>query len=229
MKPSIYKRIIAYLLDLIIVAIISNLLTINIYNSKQYQDANNEYNNLLHEFSNGEITEEEFFDRSNDVAYTLSKESIVVTIVSEVIIIISYVVVPYFMNGQTLGKKIMKLRIVSNSNKEITMNNYLIRGLLINLILVNLISIVTILFLDKNMYLTISDIVTKVFSLFYMVSVSMVVFKDDRRGLHDIIAGTKVIDIKNKEEVVSEVEEKKENEDSKLKDAEIIGEKNLKM
>ena len=229
MKPSIYKRIIAYLLDLIIVAIISNLLTINIYNSKQYQDANNEYNNLLHEFSNGEITEEEFFDRSNDVAYTLSKESIVVTIVSEVIIIISYVVVPYFMNGQTLGKKIMKLRIVSNSNKEITMNNYLIRGLLINLILVNLISIVTILFLDKNMYLTISDIVTKVFSLFYMVSVSMVIFKDDRRGLHDIIAGTKVIDIKNKEEVVSEVEEKKENEDSKLKDAEIIGEKNLKM
>ena len=229
MKPSIYKRIIAYLLDLIIVAIISNLLTINIYNSKQYQDANNEYNNLLHEFSNGEITEEEFFDRSNDTAYTLSKESVVVTIVSEVIVIVSYVVVPYFMNGQTLGKKIMKLKIVSNSNKKITMNNYLIRGLLINLILVNLISIVTILFLDKNMYLTISDIVTKVFSLFYMVSISMVVFKDDRRGLHDVIAGTKVIDIKNKEEVVSEVEEEKENEDSKLKDAEIIGEKKLKM
>ena len=130
MKPVTYKRILAYLIDMIIIAIISNLLTFNIQNNKKYQDAVNEYNNSLQAFGNKEITQKEFIKITNDQSYIMNKESVAVTIVSEVITIISFVVVPYFMNGQTLGKKLMKLKIVSNSKKKITMNNYLIRGLL---------------------------------------------------------------------------------------------------
>ena len=229
MKPATYKRVIAYVIDLIIVAIISNLLAFNVYNDKKYQEASNDYNTLLQQLGNNEISQEEFYQESNDKAYDLSKVSIAVTIVTEVLTIIAVVVVPNFMNGQTLGKKIMRLKIVSNSDKKLTMNNYLIRGLLNNSILINFISIVSILLLSKNMYLQISNVVTTVIYLFFMVSISLIIFKDDKRGLHDIIAGTKVINAKYKEEYVSETEEEKEKKDPKLEDAEIIGEKKLKM
>ena len=55
------------------------------------------------------------------------------------------------MNGQTLGKKIMKIQIVSSENKKLSMNNYLIRSLLVDSILMNIISIITILLMNKTL------------------------------------------------------------------------------
>ena len=62
-----------------------------------------------------------------------------------------------------------------------------------------------------------------------MISISMIIFKEDKRGLHDIISGTKVVNANYKEESEEEIEESKEKKDPKLEDAEIIGEKKLKM
>ena len=227
MKSSNYKRIVAYVIDIIIVTVISTFLTINIYNGEKYQDATNQYTTLIQEYTNKEINQEEYLKKTNDIVYTMNKESIAISIVTEVMTIISFVVVPYFMNGQTFGKKIMKLKIVCNSNKTISMNNYLVRSLFINSILMNILSIITILFLNKNTYLIINDITTYLFGMIYIVSIIMISFRKDSRGLHDLIANTKVIDINKTKEYVSDFEdEKKDNEDSKLKDAEIIGEKN---
>ena len=50
----------------------------------------------------------------------------------------------------------------------------------------------------------------------------MILFRKDGRGLHDILANTKVISTEKKEQDVTEKETKKE-EDLKLKDAELIG------
>lgn len=229
MKPSNFKRIVAYVIDIMVVTAISTFLTISIYNGKKYQETTNQYSMLLQDFSNKEISQEEYLKKTNDMVYTMNKESIVITIVTEVITIVSFVVVPYFMNGQTVGKRFMNLKIVSNDNSKITMNNYLLRALFINSILMNLIGIVTILFLKKNTYIQVNDIVTTISSAFFVVTICMILFRSDKRGLHDIIAGTKVINVSEKAEVVEEHEDNEKEKDSKLKDAELIGEKKLKM
>ena len=229
MKPQSYKRITAYVLDIFIVTIISSLLTFNIYNSNTYKKQTDEYTSLISEYTNREISEEEFKVKTNELVYNMNKDTLVITIVNVAMTTIYFVVVPYFMNGQTLGKKIMKLQIISKKNKSITMNQYLIRALFINSILMNILGIIFILFMPKEMYLKFNDITTYLFGAFYVITISMILFREDGRGLHDLLGNTMVIQIEKTLDIVTNKEkEDKENKIEKIKDAEIIG-KELKM
>ncbi len=229
MKPLSYKRIVAYIFDIIIVTVISTMLTHFLPENKAYEKSMEEYTSLLSNATNEEITQEEFLSKTNDVIYNINQNSITITIVTTVLTISYFVVLTYFMNGQTLGKKLMNLKIVSISNKKLTMNNYLIRGLLINTILMNVLGIIFIIGLNKENYLKVNDITTYVFGIIYIVTFGMILFREDKRGLHDYLAGTKVISVKDYQEDNDFEKEVILNKDSKISDAEIIGSKNVKM
>ena len=173
--------------------------------------------------------QQEFVKETNDVIYNINKKSVTVNIVTTVLTISYFVVLAYFMNGQTLGKKLMNLKIVSINNKPLTMNNYLLRGLLINSILMNVLGLIFILGLNKSTYLKINDITTYIFGIIYIVTFGMILFREDRRGLHDYLAGTKVISVKDYVEEDKLEKEMIKSENSKLKDASVIGKKHVKM
>ncbi len=222
MKSNSYKRITAYLVDIMIITFISSLITFVIPTSENYTKLTKQFSNLTEEYANQKITKEEYLTKGSEINYSLSKETVAESIVTLVITISYFVVFTYFMNGETIGKKIMKIKITSNNQKKLTMNNYLVRSLIINSILLQFISILTILFLDKTTYLSVYNIISNVFSIIFVVSFMMILFRKDGRGLHDILANTKVISTEKKEQDVTEKETKKE-EDLKLKDAELIG------
>ena len=229
MKPQSYKRLTAYVIDIFIVTIIASLLTFNISYSGNYKKQTDDYVSLINDYTNQEISDKEFKLKTNDLIYEMNKDTLVITIVNVAITTIYFVVVPYFMNGQTLGKKLMKLQIISKNNKEITMNQYLIRSLFINSILMNLLGIIFILFMSKEMYIKSNDIITYIFGIFYVVSIALILFREDGRGLHDLLGNTMVIQLENTLDIVTNKEkEEKENKIEKIKDAEIIG-KELKM
>lgn len=225
MKPANYKRIIAYVFDVFLVTILSTLLTVNFYDNQKYEEVLNEYTNLISDFTTEETSQEEFLTKTNDLVYTLNKESLVVTIVTVVLTTVYFVVVPYFMNGQTLGKKFMKLQIVSENEKPLTMNHYLIRALFINSILMNVLDILFILFLKKKVYFIANDISTYFFGAVYIVSIGMILFREDRRGLHDFLGRTRVISTKSPMEIVPDKKEIKEDKIKTIKEAEIIEKK----
>ena len=222
MKSNSYKRITAYLVDIMIITFISSLITFVIPTSENYTKLTKQFSNLTEEYANQKITKEEYLTKGSEINYSLSRETVAESIVTLVITISYFVVFTYFMNGETIGKKIMKIKITSNNHKKLTMNNYLVRSLIINSILLQFISILTILFLDKKTYLSVYNIISNVFSIIFVVSFMMILFRKDGRGLHDILANTKVISTEKKEQDVTEKETKKE-EDLKLKDAELIG------
>lgn len=222
MKSNSYKRITAYFVDIMIITFISSLITFVIPTSENYTKLTKQFSNLTEEYANQKITKEEYLTKGSEINYSLSRETVAESIVTLVITISYFVVFTYFMNGETIGKKIMKIKITSNNQKKLTMNNYLVRSLIINSILLQFISILTILFLDKKTYLSVYNIISNVFSIIFVVSFMMILFRKDGRGLHDILANTKVISTEKKEQDVTEKETKKE-EDLKLKDAELIG------
>lgn len=222
MKSNSYKRITAYFVDIMIITFISSLITFVIPTSENYTKLTKQFSNLTEEYANQKITKEEYLTKGSEINYSLSRETVAESIVTLVITISYFVVFTYFMNGETIGKKIMKIKITSNNHKKLTMNNYLVRSLIINSILLQFISILTILFLDKKTYLSVYNIISNVFSIIFVVSFMMILFRKDGRGLHDILANTKVISTEKKEQDVTEKETKKE-EDLKLKDAELIG------
>ena len=224
MKPVSYKRILAYLIDIFIVICIATILTMFIPVSKEYTNQMNELNAVLEDYSSGDISETEYLEKFNDISYIVNKESVQVSIVSVVLSTIYFVVLAYYMNGQTFGKKIMKIQVVSANSKKLTMNNYLIRSLLVDSILMNTISIVTILFLEKSSYLKVYDATSTIFGAIYVVIFAMILFRQDGRGLHDLLANTKVISLNDKKVLNEETikEEKKETKKEVIKDAEII-------
>ncbi len=223
MKANSYKRVLAYLVDVMIISFVSLLLTYFVPTSENYNKLNKEFENLTIDYRNQEVTMEEYLEKGTDINYQLNKEAVPQTIVSTVLSIIYFVVLAYFMNGETLGKKLMKIKITSNNDKKLTMNNYLIRALVIDSVLMNIITIITILLFSKDIYLTSYNIISYVFSFVYIVSLAMILFSKNGRGLQDILANTKVIStetIEEKQEVLEK--EKITKKDPKIEDAEII-------
>ena len=223
MKANSYKRVLAYLVDVMIISFVSLLLTYFVPTSENYNKLNKEFETLTIDYRNQEVTMEEYLEKGTDINYQLNKEAVPQTIVSTVLSIIYFVVLAYFMNGETLGKKLMKIKITSNNDKKLTMNNYLIRALVIDSVLMNIITIITILLFSKDIYLTSYNIISYVFSFVYIISLAMILFSKNGRGLQDILANTKVIStetIEEKQEVLEK--EKITKKDPKIEDAEII-------
>lgn len=214
----VIKRFVAYAIDILIVSLISSLITSNTLINKDYKkyiETYEEYEEIVdkYEVDKGAlddaleyeaITDDEYnikleklnetFDKDNvDYNYKLIKLSIVATIVSILVILLYFVVIQYYFNGQTLGKRIMKLRVVSNSFKKLNILNYLIRSLILNSVLINTLSIIMVLVLSKNSYLIYNEIIYVVNYLVETAIIFMMGFTKDNRGLQDYVANTKVI------------------------------------
>ncbi len=153
--------------------------------------------------------------------YYLTKDGVGTTIVNCSVAVVYFVILCYFCHGITLGKYIMKLRIVSANEKELNMGHYLIRGLFANLILSNLVSIVFVLTMNKETFVSIYPKVSNVLTIILLATILFIMYRNDGRGLHDLISNTEVIyiDLENKDEV-------RKTEDTK--DAVILEEKKTK-
>ncbi len=214
----VIKRFIAYAIDILIVSMISSLITSNTLinkDFKKYMDTYEKYEEIVDKYEDDKealqetleyeaITDDEYdvkLEKLNDsfnednvsYNYKLIKLSIVSTIVSMLVILLYFVVIQYYFNGQTVGKKIMKLRVVSNSSKKLNILNYLFRSLILNSVLINTLSIIMVIVLSKNDYLIYNEIIYVVNYIMEMAIIFMMGFTKDNRGLQDYVANTKVI------------------------------------
>ena len=218
-KPFLLKRVVAYLIDMIFVSVLATAISLVFINNTNYGKQAEQLIKLTEKYANKEITVEEFSQQSEELNYYLTKESVGTTIVTFSVAIVYYVVLCYYCNGITLGKYLMKLRIVSANENKLNAGNYLLRALFANLILSNLISIVFVLSMNKDTFTSIYPKINNVLSLFLLVTMLFIMYRNDGRGLHDLIANTKVISTKevklNVEVTDANVIEEKQIEEKK--------------
>ena len=120
------------------------------------------------------------------------------------------------MNGQTIGKKIMKLRVVSINDKKLNFWKYLIRIVILNNIWLSLINVGAVYIVSGVKFYYVTYVISMLSSLIYMLNLIMVMFRKDNRGLHDMVVGSKVIQV-NEDVIIEKVEEVKEKETIKEK------------
>ncbi len=208
------KRIIAFVIDIVIVSLVVSLLNylpIDPYKDK-YQEKYKEYTELIQK--NTEEGSQEFKDEIIEVNYEVYKYRTYSSIISAGALILYFGVLQLVLDGQTLGKKIMKIRVVSNKDKKLNFWSYLIRIVVLNNIWLSLLNVGAVYVVSGVKFYYVTYVIGMISSLMYMLNLIMIMFRNDNRGLHDMIAGTKVIDM-NEENVVidtvSEVKEKKES------------------
>ena len=207
-KPYMYKRFIAYFIDLLAIALIAGSLAVIFNVSKKADKDTEKIFQVYEKYANKEITREEFVEEYNNTNYELTINSKEVTIITIAVTIIYYVIMCYFCHGITLGKYIMKIRIVSANERKLNILNYLLRSLIINSILSNLVSLILVSTLSKDSYISISSKISNGFTIIMVISFIFMMYRDDGRGLHDLISNTKVIDLKkDKKEETEKIEE----------------------
>ena len=205
-----FKRIIAFVIDIVIVSLVVsliNLLPLDPYKDK-YKDTYEKYNEVVQKSTEDE--KNDYKDEIIELNYEVYKYRTYSSMFSATALILYFGVLPLVMNGQTLGKKIMKLRVVSNNEKKLNFWKYLIRIVILNNIWLSLINVGAVYVVSGVKFYYVTYVISMLSSLIYMLNLIMVMFRKDNRGLHDMVAGTKVILVSN-DVVVESVEEVKKD------------------
>ena len=212
MKKPTLRRIGAYIVDMIVITIISSMfIRIEFLNPKydEYQKAYNEYVDFTTEVMNNP---DKLNDNNlNDISYNLSKTGLATNVITLVVTALYFIGFQYINRGQTLGKKLFKIKVVDSENRRPRFCQILIRSLLINSIVTNTIFVVMISCLSKNAYFSGSQYVQLVDIAIMASSFILIMFREDGKGLHDMIAGTKVV-----------FESEENEEDNKVKEAKVV-------
>lgn len=197
MNASFKKRLVAYIIDFLF---IMSILMI-VYNLFLKNDVVKGYElklNLLSEsYMKKEITFSKYTELYSEYIYKIDYNSIIKNILNIVLIFIYYIVFPFIFNGQTFGKKIMKIKIVDRKKEgKVSFVSLIIRSLIINALLVTLISIILVLLLKYNVYFITSSIFVILQLLLVIISACMLLYRKDKLSLEDILSNSKVISIK---------------------------------
>ena len=133
--------------------------------------------------------------------------NIIVGLLSFMVAVFYYVLVPmYIYEGQTLGKKIASLKIMSNDNLKASRRQVFIRQFVVILLLEGS------LFTSSNMLhqvlnvfsgVKITTIYSRIGLFITAISIILVILLKSRRAIHDVISGTRVIKYKSKSKLIA--------------------------
>lgn len=192
MKAKFFDRLTAYIIDVIIISLITSIIFTSIpTNNKELEK---QLSSLQDEVLSNNITYEEFVDEYQDLYYKNKKDTMTQSAITLTITIAYFIIFQYMNKGQTIGKKILHLRVVdNNTEKPLSIFKGLIRSLLIWNILSGTLGIVLIYILNKESYITSYLIISSLESIFIFITAMFTLYRKDNRGLHDIIINSKVI------------------------------------
>ena len=193
MPAQFNRRFFAYIIDIFIVLVIANLITMFIPISEKTQDYYKELQTTQKKMYDKEIDVKEYTDIVLEDNYNISKGTVLISLTSIIIYILYFVVYQVYNNGQTVGKKLMKIKVKSTTDESLSINTMLFRALIIYGIAANIINLILILLLKKELYLSISNTISIIQSLIVIISVFMILFSKQKRGIHDIITKTEVV------------------------------------
>lgn len=189
---TFFERLGAYFIDFLIVSLFLFVVGSGLPNNSQ--EINDEVLLLEEKYLNEEISLDVFLDESYELIYQQQKSMKLYNIVSVASMIAYFVVFQTLYNGQTFGKKLLKLKVVDNdSKKNIGMGRMFIRSLFTLNIFSYLINIILLLLVSKNMYVGGYLLAICLEYLFVFVTIIMILYRKDKRGLHDLMTRTCVV------------------------------------
>ena len=195
-KTYFLPRAFAYVIDCILVFVICLGINMALPKNENHEKYMEESNQIQQDYKDKKIKEKEYINRVKEVTYDLDYTNVTGMLVNVTVLILYFGAFQYYNNGKTLGKKITKLRIINTEGKELSLNQIVIRALIINSIFINICTIGTVLFIGRSNYYYASTSLKLIDSLIVLVSLGMILFRKDGKGIHDLIAKTKVINDK---------------------------------
>lgn len=192
-KALFVQRFIAFLLDIFILSSIASLISYPFLDAKSIDKLNKNSSEVIEKYTTGEIDMDTYVDEVKGISYQLSQKQGVVSLVTLFLAVLYFIVYQYYNDGQTIGKKLMKIKVVSSTDKEITMDSFIFRSLIVNSILVDMISFAIVIFGNETAYFYGVAICGIIKYTLLLICGFMVMWSKSGMGLHDRIAHTTVV------------------------------------
>ncbi len=192
------KRLFAYLIDIMIVGFVASALAnIDVINPyiNEYMESYEKFSEKLSSI-NGENANEVISSDAFILQYKSTlKYSIYSTGISFVCYILYFVGFQKWNKNQTVGKKLMKLKIINkDSSDNINVWQYLVRTLILYNLIFGSINVCLSLWLNNKLFFTMSMIVSIIGYVITYLCYAMILFRKDGKGLHDLISKTEVVE-----------------------------------
>lgn len=111
--------------------------------------------------------------------------------------VVYFLVIPtYIYKGQTLGKKICKMKIVQESNEDITLRNMILRQIVGIMVIESGLITVSSVWHSLVMMITKVNLANTLMYIGYVItgiSIILLVFRSENKAIHDYLGKTKVI------------------------------------
>ncbi|MBQ9853818.1 MAG: RDD family protein [Bacilli bacterium] len=188
---TFFERLGAYFIDILILSLLLGIVGYGLPDNTE--EVNDKVEVLEEKLINNEISPEDYLKEYYVLLYDVQSSSKLANGISLVLTIAYFVVFQTLYNGQTLGKKLLKIKIVNNDNNSASMLQMLIRSLFTMSIFSSLFGIVMLFILPKDIYIYSYLGVISIESLFIIITIMFILYRKDKRGLHDVIARTMVV------------------------------------
>ena len=194
-KGNFTKRLVAFIIDVMIVYCVSSFVSVPFLNETTNNKLSNEVVEIREKYEKQEISSKEFVAQYSNLSYKIARSTGIYSIVTIIFEIFYFVVLQLYWGGQTIGKKIMKLKVISIDG-ELDSNQMIFRSFIANFILLNIISFALMLFSPKDVYFYGIAFFEIIQYSICAISIFMVLYSADGCSIHDKLTHTKVVNAK---------------------------------
>lgn len=189
------KRFLGYLLDILLLSLITTMIYLIIPQNQNVATLEKELDTANTSFFNEEIDLTTFVNRYADITLDLTKANAIYTVADICFIIIWFIGIPLNNNGQTIGQKMMRVKIKRDDNNKLTFNDLFLRALIVNGIWTTLISLAITYTLSSMGYFIVASIISFIQTFIILISCVMIVNSNDARGIQDKISKTHIEEV----------------------------------
>ena len=150
-KVLFLQRLLAFLIDLFIVTMLASIIAGPFLNNKKIESLNNKSVKLVEKYNKKKINLNEYIAEYTNITYDLARETGPTTIIELLLGIVFYIIIPLYNDGKSIGKMVMKIKIKSNDG-ELTANQLIFRSFIANSMLINIISLILLIFTSRSVY-----------------------------------------------------------------------------
>ncbi len=188
------KRFVAYIIDILLLGFIVLLINNFIFKNNTgllYQNINDISEQLLLK----NINLKQWFNQYAVIIRQIDLENSLINLIKLILTLIYFVFIPYINSGQTYGQKIMKLYIKPIQDEKLTLQSLMIRNIIINGIAYLIICLSLIYIFRGVAYFVLISTLGLIQLMLVIISIIMILYRRDKRGLQDIISKTKIVEL----------------------------------
>ena len=191
-RALFFQRLMAFLIDVLIVSLLTSFISNPFVDNKKVEKISEDVVNLVEKYGNKEINTKKYVADYINISYDLAKENGKIVIIQILLGIGFYIIVPLYSNGQSVGKKILKIRVVSE-NGELTSNQLVFRSFIANALLVDILSLMFLIFASRSMYFYLLAIFKLIQYIITFISIILVIYSKKGLAIHDKLVHTRVV------------------------------------